>query len=71
MPYALLATFFSSVILAEAHVVYALALAGQVVFYLLAGVGALLEFATRRGEDVQEAPLAVRTVDRQVARELA
>jgi len=71
MPYALLASFFSSVILAEAHVVYALALAGQVVFYLLAGVGALLEFAARRSEDVQEAPLAVRTVDRQVARELA
>ena len=44
VPYALLMLFFTSVALAESHLVYAAALAGQCGVYLLAGYGAWLEF---------------------------
>ena len=49
VPYALLALMTSSIALAERHAVYAIALAVQCVFYLLAGYGACLEWrgATR------------------------
>jgi len=44
VPYALLALMTSSIALAERHAVYAIALAVQCVFYLLAGYGACLEW---------------------------
>jgi len=44
MPYALLALMASSIALASQHPVYALALAAQCAFYLLAGYGACLEW---------------------------
>ena len=46
VPYALLALMTSSIALAERHAVYAIALAVQCVFYLLAGYGACLEWRT-------------------------
>jgi len=70
MPYALLAAFAASVALAASHAVYAIALAAQVLFYLLAGVGAVLEFAARRREDVRAAQPAIGP-DAQIAREVA
>jgi hypothetical protein len=48
VPYALLAALASSIVLASSHPFYAAALAVQVLFYLLAGAGALLESAGRR-----------------------
>jgi hypothetical protein len=47
VPYALLAALASSIVLASSHPFYAVALAVQVLFYLLAGAGALLESAGR------------------------
>jgi len=44
VPYALLALFATSIALTGAHPIYALALAGQCAFFLLAGYGAWLEF---------------------------
>jgi poly-beta-1,6-N-acetyl-D-glucosamine synthase len=44
VPYALLALMTSSIALADRHAVYALALAIQCLFYLLAGYGACLEW---------------------------
>ena len=48
---------------------YAVALAGQVLFFLLAGVGAILELSARRGESAvppaavpARAPRAVREI---------
>ena len=49
VPWAMLAIFVSSVVLAG-HPFYAFALACQVLFLLLAGAGAILEFAARRRE---------------------
>jgi poly-beta-1,6-N-acetyl-D-glucosamine synthase len=68
VPYALIAIFTASLILAGAHLLYGAALAGQVLFYLLAGAGALLEFAARRRES--PAPAVVRARAR-VVREVA
>jgi biofilm PGA synthesis N-glycosyltransferase PgaC len=48
VPYALLAVFAASLALARWHIVYALALGAQCVFYSLAAYGAWLEFASRR-----------------------
>jgi biofilm PGA synthesis N-glycosyltransferase PgaC len=63
VPYAILASFFSSLALAGSstepgagRVFYAAALAGQVLFFLLAGVGAILELSARRRESA--APVA-------------
>jgi len=53
VPYALLALFAASLALAAAHVVYAAALGAQVLLYLLAGCGALLEM---RGRQAPVAP---------------
>jgi biofilm PGA synthesis N-glycosyltransferase PgaC len=53
VPYALLAIFFASIVLAGVSgpiSFYGAALTGQVIFYLLAGVGAVLELAGRRRE---------------------
>jgi poly-beta-1,6-N-acetyl-D-glucosamine synthase len=44
VPYALLALMTSSIALADRHAIYALALAVQCLFYLLAGYGACLEW---------------------------
>ncbi len=52
VPYALLALFAASVVLAASHVVYAVVLGAQVLFYLLAGCGALVELGAR-----QQAPV--------------
>jgi poly-beta-1,6-N-acetyl-D-glucosamine synthase len=76
VPYAILATFFSSIVLAarstepmSGRLFYALALAGQVLFFLLAGVGAILELSARRRESAgpvvapsARAPQAVREI---------
>jgi len=54
VPYALLAIFFASVVLAGVSgpiSFYGAALTGQVIFYLLAGVGAVLELAARRDDE--------------------
>jgi len=48
VPYCLLALFAASVALAADHVIYAIALAAQCAFYLLAGYGAWLDLTTRR-----------------------
>jgi poly-beta-1,6-N-acetyl-D-glucosamine synthase len=55
VPYALMAIFVASLVLAGGHLFYGAALAGQVLFYLLAGAGAVLEFVARR----RESPAAV------------
>jgi hypothetical protein len=47
VPYALVAIFSASVVLAASSLVYLAALAAQVGFYLLAGYGAWLEAAAR------------------------
>ena len=55
VPYALLAIFFASIVLTGVpgpiFGFYGAALTGQVLFYLLAGVGAVLELAARRREE--------------------
>src|SRR5581483_7154268 len=48
VPYTLLALFASSLVLAASSALYAAVLAAQVVFFLLAGAGALLELDARR-----------------------
>jgi len=65
----MLAALASSIVLASSHPFYAVALAVQVLFYLLAGAGALLEFAGRPRESAApvdaerpRAPRAVREV---------
>jgi poly-beta-1,6-N-acetyl-D-glucosamine synthase len=70
VPYAVLANFSASIVLAGTHPFYVLALAAQVSLYLLAGVGALLEFAARRREDIATAGSAMPAVAN-VAREVA
>jgi biofilm PGA synthesis N-glycosyltransferase PgaC len=77
VPYAVLAIFGASIVLtgingANLFSFYGAALAGQVLFYLLAGVGALLELRARRRDDVaaaREAAMAAAAV--QPAREIA
>jgi poly-beta-1,6-N-acetyl-D-glucosamine synthase len=77
VPYAILASFFSSLVLAGpatepglARLFYAAALAGQVLFFLLAGVGAILELSARRRESATPAS-AVRAQRAQAVREIA
>jgi len=70
VPYAVLAIFVASIVLSGAHLFYGLALAAQVAFYLLAGIGAVLEFTARRREDratAQSAMLPVAHVAREIA----
>jgi cellulose synthase/poly-beta-1,6-N-acetylglucosamine synthase-like glycosyltransferase len=76
VPYAVLAVFFASVVLtglngADVFHFYGAALFGQVLFYLLAGVGALLELRARRRDDVALAAEAVPVRATQPAREIA
>jgi biofilm PGA synthesis N-glycosyltransferase PgaC len=62
VPYALVAVFVANIVLAG-HVFYGAMLAGQVLFYLLAGAGAMLEFQARRVSSVApraEAPTGAR-----------
>jgi biofilm PGA synthesis N-glycosyltransferase PgaC len=47
VPYAMLGIFSANVALVYQHVFYQVTLAGQVLFYLLAGYGAVLEFTGR------------------------
>jgi hypothetical protein len=62
VPYALLVLFGASVVLATSSLVYAAALAAQVLFFLMAGVGALFEMAGRHqaGLDARNAEAAAR-----------
>jgi poly-beta-1,6-N-acetyl-D-glucosamine synthase len=74
VPYALLVMFFASIVLAGVSgpvSFYGAALTAQVVFYLLAGVGALLELLARRRDERASAtaPIAVRAP--RTAREIA
>ena len=73
VPYALLAVFFASIVLAGVSgplTFYGAALTGQVMFYLLAGAGAVLELAARRRDDrVGASDVAVRAPH--TAREIA
>src|SRR5437773_6916588 len=48
VPYALLAVFAANLVLAHTSLVYQAGLAAQVLFYLLAGYGAVLDFSSRR-----------------------
>ncbi|HXI31052.1 MAG TPA: glycosyltransferase family 2 protein [Vicinamibacterales bacterium] len=70
VPYAVLATFVANIVLSGSHLFYALTLAAQVAFYLLAGIGAVLEFGARRREDIAIARSAGAPVGA-VAREIA
>jgi poly-beta-1,6-N-acetyl-D-glucosamine synthase len=77
VPYAILATFFASIVLAarstepvSGRLFYAMALAGQVLFFLLAGVGAILELSARRREPAAPVAAVPATVP-QAVREIA
>jgi biofilm PGA synthesis N-glycosyltransferase PgaC len=80
VPYAILAVFVSSLVLAApspefraGQVFYAAVLACEVLFFLLAGAGAILELRARRGEPVPvpDAAPAAPAVGRQAVREIA
>ena len=58
VPYALLTIFGASILLASANVFYAIALGGQVGFYLLAGYGAVIELRSRPQYRAVGRPLA-------------
>ena len=63
VPYALLMLFAASIVMAEVSPFYQLALVVQVVFYLLAGYGAVIELhARRQGGGAGTAVAAVRDV---------
>ena len=75
-PYALVAIFVTSLVLAPSTglaaggLFYGAALAGQVLLYLLAGAGAILEFTARRREAALPA-VAVAPRPRRAAQEIA
>ena len=74
VPYALLALFFASIVLAAVSgplSFYGAALIGQVVFFVLAGVGAVLELAARRRDDRAGGTTAVPVAAPHAAREIA
>ena len=78
VPYAMLAIFFASLVLTGVSgkilSVYGAALGAQVLLYLLAGAGALLELGARRGEADADAAVAASPVPvraAQAAREIA
>jgi hypothetical protein len=56
VPYALLAIFAASLVLAASSLFYAAALGAQVLFFLMAGLGALIEMNARR----KDAAFAIR-----------
>ena len=58
VPYALLTMFGASILLAGTNVFYAIALGGQVGFYLLAGYGAVIELRSRPQYRAAGRPLA-------------
>jgi biofilm PGA synthesis N-glycosyltransferase PgaC len=76
VPYALVAIFVTSLVLAPSTglaaggLFYGAALAGQVLLYLLAGAGAILEFTARRREAALPA-VAVAPRPRRAAQEIA
>lgn len=67
VPYALLALFAASIALAATGPIYALALAGQVLCYLLAGAGAWLEAGRRRSHVAIRIPNAEPRLPREAA----
>jgi cellulose synthase/poly-beta-1,6-N-acetylglucosamine synthase-like glycosyltransferase len=74
VPYALLTIFFASIVLAAVAgpvSFYGTALTGQVIFYLLAGVGAVLELVARRRDDRVSDSTAVAVRASHAAREVA
>ena len=74
VPYAMMAIFFSSIVLAAVAgpiSFYGAALTGQVMFYLLAGVGAVLELVARRRDDRVSESTAVAVRAPHAARESA
>jgi poly-beta-1,6-N-acetyl-D-glucosamine synthase len=60
VPYALLALMTSSIALAERHAIYAVALAIQCLFYLLAGYGACLEWRSAEPAAADEPDAVIR-----------
>jgi hypothetical protein len=78
VPYALLAVFVTTIVLAgpstafgPGRVFFMLALAAQVLFFLLAGAGAILEFTARRRESAVPALVPAAARARQTMREIA
>jgi hypothetical protein len=86
VPYALLAIFVASLVMATpstagpvhpstglgaSHLFYGAALGGQVLFYLLAGAGAVLEFMARRRESPPARTAAAPPPAAAAAREIA
>ncbi len=69
VPYAILAVFVASIVLAD-HLFYAAVLLGEVLFFLLAGAGAMLELAARRRPPAPQTAGGV-TGSRQPVREIA
>jgi biofilm PGA synthesis N-glycosyltransferase PgaC len=67
VPYAMLALFASSILMADGHALYQLALAVQVAFYLLAGYGAVVELRARGHACPPQDAGSQRTVMREVA----
>jgi cellulose synthase/poly-beta-1,6-N-acetylglucosamine synthase-like glycosyltransferase len=71
VPYALLAIFGASVVLATSSVMYAAVLVAQVLFFLMAGLGALFEMSGRRQDAAQVANPEPGTRNRVPASEVA
>ncbi len=67
VPYAMLILFASSILLADRHALYQLALALQVAFYLLAGYGAVIELRGRVQTGTPHGAGSQRAVMREVA----
>jgi cellulose synthase/poly-beta-1,6-N-acetylglucosamine synthase-like glycosyltransferase len=70
VPYALVAIFVASTVLAG-ELLYGAVLAGQVLFYMLAGAGAILEFLARRRESPVPVPAMTPAAAPQAVREVA
>jgi hypothetical protein len=66
-PYALIAIFCASLLLAGAHPFYLAALVAQVAFFLLAGYGAVLEYRSRVKTTVPVNAGALRAPAREIA----
>lgn len=72
VPYAIIAIFCANIPLAGTHLFYKVTLACQVLFYLLAGYGAVLELTSRMNASVSVAPSgssasAPRSAEREIA----
>jgi poly-beta-1,6-N-acetyl-D-glucosamine synthase len=70
VPYAMLAAFFASLALSES-MFYRAVLAAQVVFYMLAGYGAVLELTSREGAPLRREPASRDDAARRAAQEVA